>query len=260
MSVFEIYARYYDLLYKDKDYDRETEYVHQLIQRFAPHTSTILEMGCGTGKHAALLTSKGYTVCGVDKSLEMLAQANKIEKSLPAQQASHIEFVQGDIRKIQLNRKFDSVIALFHVVSYQTSNGALYETLANAKKHLSPEGIFIFDVWYGPAVLKNPPVVRVKRLEDTNVEVTRIAEPHIYRNRSTVDVNYQVFIKKKNTKRIEQIKETHKMRYLFLPEIEMYCDKTGFELIHSEEWLTGNEPGECTWGVCFILSNNSSGL
>lgn len=260
MSVFEIYAQYYDLLYQDKDYDSEVEYVHRLIQQFAPHTHSLLELGCGTGKHAALLTSRGYIVCGVDNSLEMLNQAEKIKSSIPEQQASHLEFIHGDIRKIQLNRKFDSITALFHVVSYQTSNAAVYQTFENAKKHLSPEGIFLFDVWYGPAVLKSPPAVRVKRLEDAIVEVTRIAEPRIHWNQNTVDVNYDVFIHGKGSGRIEQIKETHKMRYFFLPEIEIICDQTGFELTHCEEWMTGHEPGENTWGVCFVLANRNSGL
>lgn len=260
MSVFELYAHYYDLLYKDKDYDGETEYIHQLVQRFAPRTNSILELGCGTGKHAALLTSKGYRVCGVDQSHAMLEQANKNRLSLASRKASQLEFIQGDIRKIRLKRKFDSVIALFHVISYQTSNEDLQQTFTNVKKHMAAEGIFIFDVWYGPAVLKGPLEIRIKRLEDTNIEVTRIAEPAVDWDRHTVDVNYQVFINEKDTGRIEQIKETHKMRYLFQSEIEEYAEKTGVQLIHCEEWLTGNEPGEDTWGVCFILSHQISGL
>lgn len=253
MSVFELYARYYDLLYKDKDYAGETEYIHQLIQRFAPGTNSILELGCGTGKHAALLTSQGYTVCGIDQSAKMLQQANQKKASLPAGHASQLEFFQGDIRKIRLDRQFDAVIGLFHVVSYQISNEALCQTFANAEHHLSPDGIFIFDVWYGPAVLKNPPAIRIKRLEDEDIEVTRIAEPYPNWDLHTVDVNYQVFINEKKYQNINQIKEIHRMRYLFENEIVAYGQQTGLTLIHREEWLSGKEPGEDTWGVCFIL-------
>jgi SAM-dependent methyltransferase len=259
VSVFELYASYYDLLYKDKDYHGETEYIHQLIQRFAPHTQSILELGCGTGRHASLLTSKGYRIWGVDKSIEMLERANTNKFSLASRYASQLEFIRGDIGKIRLKRKFDSIIALFHVVSYQTSDEALHQTFANAKKHLAAEGIFIFDVWFGPAVLKSPPEIRIKRLEDANIEVTRIAEPDIDVDRHMVDVNYQIFINEKATGKIEQIKETHKMRYIFQNEIEKYGVKTGVKLVHCEEWLTGKEPGEDTWGVCFILADQESG-
>ena len=48
---------------------------------------------------------------------------------------------------------------------------------STAAKHLKPNGVFIFDFWYGPGVLTDPPVVRLKRLENEEIEVLRIAEP-----------------------------------------------------------------------------------
>jgi hypothetical protein len=76
MSVFGNYARYYDLLNKDKDYEKEADYVHGLIQRYAPGSKTILDLGCGTGRHDFLLAEKGYSVTGIDMSEQMLSIAN----------------------------------------------------------------------------------------------------------------------------------------------------------------------------------------
>jgi hypothetical protein len=45
------------------------------------------------------------------------------------------------------------------------------------------------------------------------------------------------------------------MRYLFKPELEIISEGVGLNLLHSEEWLTGNTPGFDTWGVCFIFQN-----
>ncbi len=73
-SVFDEYARYYDLLYRDKDYQAEADYVAGLIQRFNPKAQSILELGSGTGIHAALLAEKGFTVHGIERNAEMLAQ------------------------------------------------------------------------------------------------------------------------------------------------------------------------------------------
>jgi len=50
--VFNAYAAYYDLLYKEKNYAEEAEYIHGLIQKNTPGAKTILELGCGTGQHA----------------------------------------------------------------------------------------------------------------------------------------------------------------------------------------------------------------
>jgi hypothetical protein len=94
--------------------------------------------------------------------------------------------------------------------------------LTTIKSHLKPEGISIFDLWYGPTVLTNPPSVRIKRLENDSIQVTRIAEPVIYPNDNCVDVNYHIFIKDKNTEAIKELKEIHKKYLNFLLILKYY--------------------------------------
>jgi SAM-dependent methyltransferase len=247
MSVFNHYARYYDLLYKDKDYAGETEYVHRLLQRFGNKPNSILELGCGTGKHAMLLAQKGYSVTGVDQSEEMLAKAReRIEKSNVS-----IQLQAGDVRTVRLNKQFDAVISLFHVMSYQVTNKDLLDAFTTARTHLKPGGIFVFDCWYGPTVLTDKPAVRVKRLEDDEIQVTRIAEPILHPNENVVDVNYTVFIREKKNGAVNEVKEKHRMRFLFRLEIEGLLLQSNIKLIGEEEWMTGNKIGIDTWGVVF---------
>lgn len=245
MSVFGNYSKYYNLLYKNKDYEAESNYVESLIKKYAPGAKTILELGCGTGKHAKIITDKGFNVHGIDLSKTMLEEAYKLKNNM-------LSFEQGDVRTYRINKKFDVVISLFHVINYQTENKDLEEMIETVSAHLNPGGIFIFDAWYGPAVLNFKPEKRVKTLEDEFLKVERVATPEIYINKNVVDVNYDINILDKATNIHENIKETHKVRYLFKPEIEHFLDKADFDLIYSKEWLTGNEPNENTWGVCFI--------
>ena len=93
--------------------------------------------------------------------------------------AGHIQvaFSQGDIRAVRLGRTFDVVVALFHVTSYQTTNEDLAAATATAATHLEPGGAFLFDCWRGPAVLIQRPEVWVKRLDDDDISLTRVAEP-----------------------------------------------------------------------------------
>jgi len=258
MTIFRNYATYYNLLYKDKDYAGEVEYVHNLFQKYRPGTMSILNLGCGTGRHDFLLAEKGYKVTGVDMSEEMLAVANSQLSSLSAHpstadsQLSTLNFRQGDIRSIRLNRTFDVIISLFHVISYQTTNEDLASAFATAKAHLKPGGIFIFDCWYGPAVLTDRPMVRVRRLEDEDIQITRIAEPVMHPNENIVDVNYHVFIKDKLQGSYEEVRENHRMRYLFMPEINQLLKAAGLTTISCEEWMTAKEPGVDTWGVTVV--------
>jgi len=253
MTVFGNYARYYDLLYRDKDYVGEAQFIHRLIQTHAPYAQTILELGCGTGNHALLLAKEGYQIQGVDFSQEMLQKADSHLSKLPSDLASRLKFSHGDIRQVRLNQTFDVVLSLFHVISYQTTNEDLLAAFATVKEHLKPGGIFIFDVWYGPTVLAERPTVRVKRLEDEDIQVTRIGEPVMYPNENLVDVNYQVFIRDKISSSVEELQETHRMRYMFKPEIEFLCSANQFLSIENSEWMTGNQAGLNTWGVYFIV-------
>lgn len=252
MNIFGKYAQYYDLLYSDKDYDGEVRFINGLIQKHVPSAKNLLELGCGTGIHAEKLAATGYSVHGVDLSAEMLKCAEERIRYLPKDGAKRLSFSCGDIRQFHGRARFDAVISLFHVVSYQPKNNDLAAVFNTAKQHLKLNGVFIFDCWYGPAVLSDPPVVRVKRLEDERIEVTRIAEPEMYPNENRVDVHYQVFIKDKSTGRMEILKETHRMRYLFKPEIEQILELSGLSLINGQEWLSDNELDFSTWNGCFI--------
>lgn len=251
-QVFGNYARYYNLLYKDKDYKAEALYIHKLIQKYCPGAKSVLNLGCGTGNHDFELAKFGYEITGVDMSSEMLAAANA--RCAATNSAIALPcFKQGDIRTLQLNRTFDVVVSLFHVMSYQTTNDDLKAAFATVREHLSSGGFFIFDCWYGPAVLSDPPVVRVKRLEDELIECLRIAEPVMHPNNNIVDVNYQVMITDKLTGRREQSLETHSMRYLFTPEVDLFLREVDMSMVSASEWLTGNSPDLSTWGVCFIV-------
>lgn len=252
MSVFGAYSRYYNLLYKDKDYTGEAAYISALIRRHHPEARTVLDLGCGTGHHDLLLAQMGFDVTGVDRSDEMLAIADDGLASIN-HQASTPNFLNGDIRTVRLDTAFDAVISLFHVMSYQATNDDLAAAFATARAHLNPGGIFIFDCWYGPAVLTDRPTVREKHLEDESVSITRIAEPVMYANENLVDVNYRVMVTDKSNGEVEELRESHVMRYLFRPELETYLNGAGLSLVESAEWMTGREPGFDTWGVFFVV-------
>lgn len=251
-EVFSDYAPYYDLLYRDKDYKAEAEYVANLIREFNPKAQNILELGSGTGIHASLLARMGFSVHGIERSQEMYTRSLALSDKQNSKYG-RLTFTQGDIREIRLDKSFDAVIALFHVISYQTTNKDVLDTFATASHHLKPGGIFIFDIWYGPAVLTQRPEVRIKRMSDEKIEVTRLAEPVLHPSENRVDVNYHIFVRNRSTGAVKELKETHKMRYFFKPEIDIIANQSRFAILHAEEWVTRNPMSQNSWGVCFIL-------
>ena len=246
-----IYSQYYDLLYRDKNYSGEIYYIIKLIKENSNEAKTLLDMGSGTGKHAELFCNNGYIVHGIDLSEDML----KIAKNRIKDKEDKLSFSHSKIQELDLNKKFDVVVSLFHVMCYQNSNNELIKAFEAAKNHLKKDGIFIFDFWYGPAVLTDLPVKRIKRFENEKIKVTRIAEPVMHPDENVVDVNYDVFIKDIDSKKIIEKEELHKMRYFFDTELDLICKQVGFVIKQKYEWLSDKNPDFNSWNVVWIVKN-----
>jgi predicted TPR repeat methyltransferase len=246
MTNFKQYSKYYDLLYNDKNYKEESEYIIRKIKYFSPEATQILELGSGSGSHAHFFCANGFEVTGIERSHEMvnMAKSKNIVGFNP---------IIGDITSYHLPQQFDVALSLFHVISYLSENDSLIDCFKATHKQLNTNGIFMFDIWYSPAVYHQKPETRIKRLENDEIEVIRIAESKIASHQNTVEVNFEVIIKEKATHFTENINEKHLMRHFSVPEIKMLAAFTGFEVLLIEEFLTEKAPSEDTWGVFFIL-------
>jgi SAM-dependent methyltransferase len=197
-----------------------------------------------------LLAQKGYSVHGIDLSSEMVEIAKqKMSAIIPD---SDCNFTVGNVQRVNLEKTFDAVICMFAVLGYQTTNEQLFSTLKNVRKHLKTGGLFICDFWYGAAVLKERPEERVKIIEKENQKIVRLTKPLINTEDNTVDVNYHLlYLQDKNL--VKEIKEIHKMRYVFKPEIEFFLNQVGLELIHFSSVNNLDQPAtDTTWNVIAI--------
>ena len=254
MSVFGDYSLYYDAFYRDKDYPGEAAFVHGILQKHAPQAKSILDLGCGTGIHAEYLSRIGYRVHGVDVSPQMIGLADRRAKEMPFDIARLLSFSEGDIRSYRVDQSFDAVTALFHVISYQSNYDDLHAVFGTAKHHLTKGGLFIFDFWHGPAVLHDAPASRIKRWEDEQTQVIRLAEPVMHPERNVVDVNYTLLVKDKRNGATKEIREVHCMRYWFLPELVFFLSEAGFTVREAGEWMTAAAPSLNSWSVYVAAS------
>jgi len=119
--------------------------------------------------------------------------------------------------------------------------------LATAAAHLKTGGIFVFDFWYGPGVLTDPPTERVKNLKDDVIEVVRTAKPKLHPNENVVDVHYKVRVKQNQNGAVCELEETHRMRYLFLPELRFMLQAAGMEMLHAQRWMSDDELDARSW-------------
>ena len=254
--VFDAYAKYYDLLYKSKNYKKETDYILKFIRKYKPDARSILDLGCGTGRHDLLFSRKGFNTTGVEISEKMYTAAKEMLNVNKDEKIS-LKFYKGDIRKIKLLSKYDVITSLFHVINYQTSNEDLESVFKTVKSHLKKDGLFIFDFWYGPAVLSDRPVKRTKIMKNDDIEIKRHTVPEMKVNDNLAVINFKVEVKDLKTHRIKKFNETHNMRYLFLPEIDSISEKFALENIYTKEWLTGKNLSDKTWYGFTVLKNKN---
>ncbi len=219
--TFGMSAELYDLLYRDKDYQREVDFLEQVFSAYGKPCS-VLEVGCGTGNYTKLLSQRGYKVTGLDMSKEMTKLA-KQKCNCPV----HV----GDVRDFSLGEQFDACIAMFAVLGYVTENSDVLRALNNVGAHLKKGGLFVFDVWNGLAVLRMLPQVRVKEAEDTERKVVRVATPKLDAFNHVCNVNFKYSILNKKEFKGDEFEENHLVRFYFPQELAFLLESCGFKLI-----------------------------
>lgn len=249
MEAFQDYAYYYNAFYQDKDYTAESQQVDTLLKRYGcGNVRKIINYGCGTGRHDLAMSKLGYDCTGIDMSSLMIDIAKENSRNAKG----NIAFSTADIRTYEPSEKFDAVISLFHVMSYQNSNTDVLAALRSARKALDSGGLFLFDLWYGPGVLSDRPVVRVKEVEDDKYRLVRIAKPIMHDRENVVDVCYEVLVIDKASGNVKTINEVHHMRYFFRPELEFYLQQTGFKLLDNIDCQTLDKTSYDSWTSYFI--------
>ena len=240
MTIFETYSQFYDLLYAEKNYDAECEFLESVWKRYIDReVRSILDLGCGTGGHALPLAGKGYAVTGVDLSPAMLAIAGEKAQT----NGIKVEWQTGDIRTIRLQRTFDAVISMFAVIGYQTENQDVSDAFETARIHLEPGGLVIFDVWFGPAVLTDRPTDRIRIVDQGDTRVIRFSQPEFDLMCHTVSVNYSLLQLREDVI-LRRVTESHKMRFFFPQELSYFLSQAGFRvlkfcpLLHPDEEMT----------------------
>jgi len=240
-ETFGFYARYYDLLYQDKNYQAEAAYVSSLLRSCHLPGTCLLEFGAGTGIHADWLKRSGFEVQGIEKSKAMIAMA---------EERGRVGILEGDIKSRRLPGLFDGVISLFHVMSYQCNDSDVAAVFMNAGNHLKTGGLFLFDFWHTPAVLAQKPQARQKVLKSPEIEVIRHATPRLRPGKNIVDVHYRVKIFELASGHTHEFDEIHSMRHFTIEELDAFAKSSNMVRLRSEEFGTGKWPGKETWGVC----------
>lgn len=250
-SVFRGYAQFYDSLYADKDYSAECEHLERIFETHGVRRGgRVLDLGCGTGGHVIRLACAGHHVTGVDRSSEMI----EIARQKAAAAGVDPRLVVSDVCDLELGQKFDAVISMFAVVGYQLDNADLAAMLAVARRHLEAGGVFVFDAWFGPAVLTERPEVKRKTVSlPDGGTLIRVAKPTLDVVAQTVRVDYDLVSEDGARQPTGEVSESHTMRFLFAQEVAYFLRVAGFEVASLTPFMReGIAPTEQDWNVTWV--------
>jgi SAM-dependent methyltransferase len=178
------FASYYDLITSHKDYAAEGQALVRMIEASAPRPSPrVLDVGCGTGTHAAFLAERGYEVTAIDPAPQMARQA--------AAKAASASVRTGDLAALDAGH-FDVAYSLFNVVNCLDSLEELLTFTREIASRLVEGGVVLVEAWNPIAVIATPPETVVRTYETEHGRVTRTVVPRPDFLRQRLELEYEI--------------------------------------------------------------------
>ena len=218
-----LHAGYYDLVYADKPYAAEAAFVlEQLERRLGKRPGTLLDIACGTGRHAAEFAAAGIEVTGVDINEQLLERARE--------RSPEIEFVQQDMTMLDLGgARFEAVTCLFDSIGYPQHNEPVIATLEAARRHLTADGVLAVEFLNAPAMVLHSAPLRVRRWDTANGgELLRISETRLDLAAQVMHVDYEL-VELRDDGTFEHSRERQSNRFFSPPEMGALMMTGGLE-------------------------------
>lgn len=220
-----------NLIYDADIYDGMNTHIDdlQFYKRWMPKDkgARILELCCGTGRLTIPIAKDGYNISGVDYTSSMLEQA-KVKAS---EAGLEIEFIEADIRALDLQKKYDLIFIPFNSIHHLYRNEDLFKAFNVVKNHLKEGGLFLLDCF-------NPNIQYIVENETKQIVVAE------YTTRDGREISIKQVMQYERKTQINRIEwhyfingkfdsiQNLDMRLFFPQELDSYLECNGFKIIH----------------------------
>lgn len=218
-------AKYYDLIYHWKDYEKESHKIKELIVKYKKSEGKqLLDVGCGTGKHLEYFKDI-YSCTGVDLNDEILDIARENIKN--------VIFRQADMVNLDLNSKFDVITCLFSAIGHVKTYSNLEKTIQNFASHLENGGVVIIEPWFTKSVYR---VGRpgMTTYDSEEIKIARLNSTKLEGDISVMEMHYLIAEKNKDVKHFVG---THELGLFEIDKSLEIMKDAGFEAEFLEDGL-----------------------
>lgn len=219
-------ARYYDLIYtRFKNYTDESRNIAALIKTVHPQAKTILDVACGTGEHARILSEMfGYEVDGLDLEADFVSMA--------AAKNPRGNFYHADMQDFELTKKYEVVMCLFSSIGYAKTLDKVVKSLRCFRQHLAAKGIILVEPWFTPGILKDGQVT-LKTVESGDVKLCRMSYIDFEGNISRIKFEYLLG----QPDGIAHYAEIHELGLFTIDEMKSAFNQAGLKVEYDPEGI-----------------------
>lgn len=215
--MFSESAELYDLIYSEfKDFAAEGRKVGGMILEMAPGARTVLDVGCGTGRHAEILMKEfGLEVDGLDIHPGFL--------DIASERCPSGSFFLEDMADFDLGRQYDVVICLFSSIGYVRTEERLRSTARSFSRHLGPGGLALVEPWFSPDRF-SPGSVHLLTVEREDLKIARMSISKVVGQISRLDFHYLVG----DRDGVRHLSEIHELGLFSERQMKEAFEKAGF--------------------------------
>lgn len=216
-------ARFYDALYSFKDYAAASRQLTAIIRQECPDARTLLDVGCGTGRHLEALAGE-FEVSGVDIEPGLVAVARERNPGADIRVA--------DMTTLDTGRTYDVVTCLFSAIAYVETRERMEASIAAMRRHLRPGGVLIVEPWFAPENYWEG------HLTGNFHDEPDLKISWIYVNRREEDVSVlDIYYTVGTPAGVEQFREVHRMGLFTRGEYEHAIKQAGLACSHDPKGL-----------------------
>jgi len=241
MEAYTGFASVYDMYMDNVPYDKWTDNIKVLFEKYKMPMEIVCDLGCGTGQMTRRLKNLGYDMIGIDVSYDMLMEAMGHEDS------DGILYLCQDMRSFELYGTVGAVVSLCDSMNYLKNKEELLTVCMLANNYLDPKGLFIFD-------LKTDNYYR--KLGQNTIAENREEGSFIWENdynTETRDNYYYLTIYEENEDgSFDRYEEDHMQHAFTINEVKDAICESGMELVQILDVDTMDEPTDSSDRLYFI--------
>lgn len=234
MSYEQTEAALYDKVYAQLTDD--IPFWQALAREYCGAEGAALELACGTLRVMLPVAETGVRITGLDASPHMLELARKKLDAASPEIRARVTLQQGDMRAFDLARQFDLIYIPFNSFGLLLTIQDQLKTLATIKKHLKPNGVFAFNVFFPDMDKLHGPRLSHWMLEADNSfpDGSRVQRDNVRKVDSRaqiISVTWRTRVYQDQILAQEFLSEIQ-LSYFFPRELENLFARAGYEILY----------------------------